>query len=238
MDDIGLIGVHLWPLSKQTFANWEGGKVRANVGQLGTVATVMWWEATSTVSYAREAGPLQPLPRPNPLQWLIFDRRARLRLSFSATADKAGVDEAGKPYLSASNLQRLERTHVERAPSERTIVGLARALDVTEATVRDAVARSIGVLDDDAAIEKDIQALVHEIQALSDETRAEAVEYARGAIRVWSRVPPTPQIIDMGQENAEIFDLVREAQDRDRPTADLKDPDTADDVDDGDRVVE
>lgn len=196
--------LNCWPISPQTLLNWASGKpIRPS--SFPKIDHAMWWEAGSAARFATGQGPICPLPRPTPLQWLIFDLRTRRQMSYEAVADAAGVDSAGRRWLSSSTVHRLERVAQARAPSERTIVGLARGLGSSESVVRDAVARTVGLFEAQA-LDRDVKEIADRLADLPDSVRPHALGAVFDVLRRFGDVPANDQPqIDAAAEAATLY---------------------------------
>ncbi|MCM3884184.1 hypothetical protein [Frankia sp. R82] len=213
MDELGMQARQLYPLPTSTYyLMGQGGGV--NVSTLPSVDTAMWWEPGSASDYALGKGPLRPLARPTPFQWLIFTERAKDKLSYEAVATLAGSDEKGQ-LLTASNVHRLERSAPKRVPGDRAIRGLATALNLGIADIRDALARSISGQTDDAHLEIEARRLLAKADEMDERTRSEWVEAAHllaDAFLRASRGRPRAAV-DAGEVVEDLYGLVGSGDD-------------------------
>jgi hypothetical protein len=144
---------------------------------------------------------VRPVPG-NALQRLIAEVKASSNdISYARLAERAGFQDDGTPWIQRQQIQKFATLPLKRPPRDAAVVGLARALRVTESTVRAAVGESLRYRDPlpgDRANYTFAHALADRIDGIDDgETRSRVLWAVERLVRaVEPAVEPQPVVLD------------------------------------------
>ncbi len=162
----------------------------------------------------------------NALQRLIADAKARAgKMSYQRMAERAGTRPDGTPWIIGTQIQKYATAPLRRPPQAAAIVGLARALGLTESIVRAAVGEAQGYRDPlpgEARGYTVAYALAERIDAVDDPVARDRLLWAveRLVSSVEGEFVPVPEPAqpadDLGELAESLFDSLPKLDDDQR----------------------
>jgi transcriptional regulator with XRE-family HTH domain len=179
-----------------------------------------------------------PQPRRmNAYQRLVYDTARAQGLSYAEVARKSGTGANGKPRLSRQRVQQIVELPITRSPGKETIKGLASGLGLSEDTIREAVAETLGLRTLRSGPAAELNEIVEMVEKLDSTDQARWARLARTLAREFIEYPSrrveTPGVfsVERSVDGVEMFIAKIEGQ------PDLDDETRSELIDYGKRIM-